>query len=67
VQIEGDGFLEGCNPLKRRCEARKGFVRKRKNGKEKGNFFLIFEEEKSSEKRSLGALKAEIGFQGQRS
>jgi len=34
------------------------------SGREKGNFLSILEKEKGSGKRSLGALKAEIGFQG---
>lgn len=32
VASKGNGFPDGMNPLKRRCEALTGFTRKRKSG-----------------------------------
>jgi len=40
VLVEGRGFSRGIKPLKRRCEAREGFVRKRKSGEKRWKHFF---------------------------
>jgi len=40
VLVEGRGFSRGIKTLKRRCEAREGFVEKRKSGERKWKHFF---------------------------